>query len=153
LIEADNQPTPAHVTSTPTPTQTQARPDVVVPTPQHPRPRREQDFQLFSESSTTSDFTEDLQALADLTGRPLIDQKAERRDELAREAERDHSRLVFNLDFDNHHPTPSPGLKNTPVAGSMDDLEKQIRGMTTKKADPYVRLNQLSTPLGTLAMC
>ena len=139
-MKADDQPTPAQIISTSNQFPTQARPEVLAPTPQIPRPsERERDFQLFSAGSLATDFTEDLQALADLTSHPLIDRRAERSDILAKESERDQSRLKFSLDFGDHHSTnpPSPKMKISP-GGSMEDLEKQIRGMTTKKSDPYV---------------
>jgi len=138
-MKADDQPTPAQIISTPIQPPTQARPEVLAPTPQIPRPsERERDFQLFSAGSLATDFTEDLQALADLTGRPLLNRKDDEMKARAVERERDQNRLNHQLDFDFDNQTiPSPKLKISP-GGSMDDLEKQIRGMTTKKSDPYV---------------
>ena len=138
-MKADDQPTPAQIISTPIQPPTQARPEVLAPTPQIPRPsERERDFQLFSAGSLATDFTEDLQALADLTGRPLLNRKDDEMKARAVERERDQNRLNHQLDFDFDNQTiPSPKLKISP-GGSMEDLEKQIRGMTTKKPDPYV---------------
>jgi hypothetical protein len=86
-------------------------------------------------SDTPTDFSEDLRTLDDLTGRPhgrredsdlTLKMRKERHSRST-----DHRTPLFKVDAIEKTPSPRQG-------GSMDDLVREIKQMTTKKPDPYV---------------
>jgi hypothetical protein len=93
---------------------------------------------VLSEGEGSEGFTDDLAQLANLTGRPqqkvesqrVKRKKAERRERLVEEFNRDQNQSRLQFPFDSPEPRKA--------SGSMDELERQIRQMTIKKPDPYV---------------